>query len=98
MISKCITDDNAIREAANNEIIRRYYNALANLKQGKASNEEVERIEILMNKLNLSKDFWLISEFLEQIDFKFSNLAKDNHYNMYYHQYRYHYKSWNYPY
>ena len=38
------------------EIIRRYYNALANYKQELCSKEEVDRIEILMNRLNLSKD------------------------------------------
>ena len=56
MISKCITDDRVVRDAANMEIIRRYYNALANFKQELCSKEEVDRIEILMNRLNLSKD------------------------------------------
>ena len=56
MISRCITDDQVVREAANMEIIRRYYNALANYKQELCSKEEVDRIEILMNRLNLSKD------------------------------------------
>lgn len=56
MISKCITDDKAVREAANMEIIRRYYNALADYKQELCTKEEVQRIEILMNKLELSKD------------------------------------------
>ena len=56
MISKCIIDDNAVREAANMEIIRRYYNALSNYKQELCSKEEVDRIEILMNRLNLSKE------------------------------------------
>lgn len=56
MISKCITDDKAVRKAANMEIIRRYYNALADYKQELCTKEEVQRIEILMNKLELSKD------------------------------------------
>ena len=56
MISKCITDDKAVREAANMDIIRRYYNALADYKQELCTKEEVQRIEILMNKLELSKD------------------------------------------
>ena len=38
------------------EIIRRYYNALSNYKQELCSKEEVDRIEILMNRLNLSKE------------------------------------------
>ncbi len=56
MISKCITDDEAVREAANAEIIRRYYNALSDYKQELCTKEEVEKIEILMNRLNLSTD------------------------------------------
>ena len=56
MISRCITDDQVVRDAANMEIIRRYYNAFANYKQELCSKEEVDRIEILMNRLNLSKD------------------------------------------
>lgn len=56
MIRKCITDDKIVREAANMEIIRRYYNVLVDYKQGLCSKEEVERIEILMNKLELNKE------------------------------------------
>ena len=55
MISKCITDDEVVQEAAKMEIIRRYYNALANYKQELCSKEEVDRIESLMNRLNLTK-------------------------------------------
>ncbi len=56
MISQCIYDDNVVRKAANMEIIRRYYKALSDYKQELCSKEEVERIEILMNRLSLSKD------------------------------------------
>ena len=54
MISKCITDDKSIREAANMEIIRRYYKVLADYRQELCSEEEVKRVEILMNRLELS--------------------------------------------
>ena len=56
MISKCIIDDEVVRKAANDEIIRRYYNALSDYKQELCTKEEVEKIEILMNRLNLSTD------------------------------------------
>ena len=56
MISKCIVDDKVVRDAANMEIIRRYYNSLSDYKQELCTKEEVERIEILMNRLNLSTD------------------------------------------
>lgn len=53
MIKQCITDDEIVRKAAENEIIRRYYTALCDYKQGFCPIETVERIEVLMNKLNL---------------------------------------------
>lgn len=54
MIKECIIDDEAVKEAAEMEIIRRYYNALCEYKQGLCSMEVVERIELMMNKLELS--------------------------------------------
>jgi len=56
MISKCITDDEVVRNAANAEIIRRYYKVLADYKQDFCSQEEVQRVSILMNRLGLSKE------------------------------------------
>ncbi len=53
MIKQCITDDEIVRKAAEDEIIRRYYTALCNYKQGFCSKEMVERLEVMMNKLNL---------------------------------------------
>ena len=53
MIKQCIVDDEAVRRAAENEIIRRYYTALCDYKQGLCSKETVERIEVMMNKLEL---------------------------------------------
>ena len=54
MIKRCIIDDNAVRKAAEAEIIRRYYTALCDYKQSLCSQETVERIEIMMNKLELN--------------------------------------------
>ena len=56
MISRCIIDDEAVREAANMEIIRRYYRVLADYKQELCTKEEVQSVEILMNRLGLSTD------------------------------------------
>ena len=56
MISKCIINDEVVRKAANMEVIRRYYKSLADYKQEVCSKEEVQRIEILINKLGISKD------------------------------------------
>ena len=53
MIKQCIFDDEAVRKAAEAEIIRRYYTALCDYKKGLCSKGTVERIEIMMNKLDL---------------------------------------------
>lgn len=56
VIGECITDDKAIQRAAKDEIIRRYYRALADLKKGLASPEVPERIKMLMNELGISEN------------------------------------------
>jgi len=53
MIKQCIIDNEIVKQAANDEIIRRYYTALCDYKQEFCSKETVERIEIMMNKLDL---------------------------------------------
>ncbi|MBR2839878.1 DUF1846 domain-containing protein [Candidatus Saccharibacteria bacterium] len=55
VIGECITDDKAIRRAANDEIIRRYYRALTDLKKGLCTPEVPERIKLLMNELGISE-------------------------------------------
>jgi len=54
MIKQCITDDSIVREAAEMEIIRRYYNALCDYKKELCTFETVERIEMMMQKLDLN--------------------------------------------
>ena len=50
MAGNCIVDDEAVRYAAKQEIIRRYYAALCDKKQGKAGDAQVLKLEILMKK------------------------------------------------
>ncbi len=54
MAGCAICDDEAVREAANQEIIRRYYAALGNVRQGMSEQSEVSKIELLMNKLHIT--------------------------------------------
>ena len=54
MIKQCITDPEAIKEAATEEIIRRYYNTLCDFRQKICEEDVVERSKALMDKLNLS--------------------------------------------
>ena len=50
MVGNCIVDDEAAREASRQEIIRRYYAALCDQKQGKLTDEVVMKLELLMRK------------------------------------------------
>ncbi len=54
MAGNCIVDDEATREAAKREIVRRYYNALCNKRQGNGSELEIQKIEMLMQKCDIS--------------------------------------------
>ena len=50
MVGNCVIDDEAAREASRQEIIRRYYAALCEQKQGKCSDDVVRKLELLMQK------------------------------------------------
>ncbi|MCL2281028.1 DUF1846 domain-containing protein [Candidatus Saccharibacteria bacterium] len=54
MIGKCISNDKCIREAACDEVIRRYLGALCDYKNGIWGAEIPERIKILMDELGLN--------------------------------------------
>ncbi|MBQ6884968.1 MAG: DUF1846 domain-containing protein [Clostridia bacterium] len=54
MAGCAIIDDNVVCDAAKQEIIRRYYNACCNLRQGLTERSEVTKIELLMSQLGLS--------------------------------------------
>jgi uncharacterized protein (UPF0371 family) len=53
MVGMCITDDRACVEAAEKEIVRRYYAARCQYLQGHAAKEEAEKIRLLLKQLNL---------------------------------------------
>ncbi|MBQ7363595.1 MAG: DUF1846 domain-containing protein [Clostridia bacterium] len=53
MVGNCIFDDEAVSDAAKQEIIRRYYTSLCNLRKGTGSEVEVEKLELLMRKLGI---------------------------------------------
>jgi len=67
MIKQCIIDDGVIRKAAEAEIIRRYYTALCDYKQGLSTEETAQRLEVMMNKLDLkAKDRKVIAYAIEK--------------------------------
>jgi len=56
MAGLCITDDEVCCEASRQEILRRYYDILSLQKQGKATDAEVLKLELLMSKASVSAD------------------------------------------
>ena len=50
----CIIDDEACQEASRQEIIRRYYNAMAARKTGRSSESEVFKLELLMKQAGVT--------------------------------------------
>lgn len=54
MAGNCIFDDDACRDASNQEIIRRYYHALNRLAKAEGSNDEVYKIELLMKQAKIN--------------------------------------------
>ena len=56
MVGNCITDDAVCREAALQEIIRRYYTARCAVRQGHAREADVEKLQRLMQSMGLSDE------------------------------------------
>ena len=54
MVGFCIYDDDAVCYAARQEILRRYYTTLCNIRKGNGGETELAKIELLMRKLSLS--------------------------------------------
>ena len=56
MAGFCITDDEAVRKASNMEIVRRYYSTMCKKVNGLSNDEEVYKMELLMNRTGVSSD------------------------------------------
>lgn len=56
MAGFCITDENAVCRASEQEVIRRYYNTCCSQRQGMAEKSEVYKLELLMNQLGISQN------------------------------------------
>ena len=67
MAGNCMIDDDACRFASGQEIIRRYYTALCEQKQGKIPDDVVPKLEILMKKVGVTPaDRKVVSAALER--------------------------------
>jgi len=56
MVGNCISDDEVCRAAAHQEIIRRYYTARCAQRQGHAEQMEVDKLELLLQRMNLTDE------------------------------------------
>ena len=57
MAGYCITDDEAVCEAAKMEIVRRYYDTLCKKCRGLADEGEVYKSELIMNRAGITTDY-----------------------------------------
>ena len=56
MAGNCIVDDAVCCEASRKEIVRRYYQAMCDLRTGRGEESAVAKIELLMNKAEITVD------------------------------------------
>lgn len=56
MAGFCITDDDVVKIASNDEIIRRYFAALCDKRKGEAVGDSLDKIEMLMRQAKISID------------------------------------------
>ncbi|MBQ8835942.1 MAG: DUF1846 domain-containing protein [Clostridia bacterium] len=54
MAGNCIIDDDAVCEASNQEIIRRYYTALCDERENMTTSDTVHKLDLLMKQANLT--------------------------------------------
>ncbi|MBR5615288.1 MAG: DUF1846 domain-containing protein, partial [Clostridia bacterium] len=54
MVGNCIIDEDAVTDASKREVIRRYYNTACEKRKGLAGAAELQRIELIMNQLDIT--------------------------------------------
>ncbi len=67
MAGNCIIDDEAVREASNQEIIRRYYSACCDNLKGLNKKDEIYKLELLMNNASLCVDDRLCAKSAQEL-------------------------------
>ena len=56
MVGNCISDDEICQKAAKDEIIRRYYDTAIQIRKDVLSEEVLNKMETIMNKVSVTKD------------------------------------------
>ncbi len=54
MVGFCISDDNAVREACKQEIIRRYFQALCHMANGACNDAEIKKLALLQQQVGIN--------------------------------------------
>ena len=54
MVGNCIVDEAVCQNASRQEILRRYYSALLDVRKGEISKEVISKIEVLMQRMHIS--------------------------------------------
>ena len=67
MAGNCITDDDACQQAARQEIVRRYYDALCERRQGRGSDCTVYKLELLMQQAGVTPGIRPVVEVANQL-------------------------------
>ena len=62
MAGNCIVDDEAVRNAAKMEIVRRYYTALSNQRKGSGDARDVEKLKLIMQSAGIEEDFRKVAD------------------------------------
>ena len=57
MAGYCITDDEAVSNASKMEIVRRYFDSLCRKRNGTADAEEIYKLELIMNQMQIDTGF-----------------------------------------
>lgn len=67
MVGFGIIDDEICQKASKEEIVRRYFRYYCDYKKGNASFDTVDRVQMLMNELEITKDFLPVVPFAKKI-------------------------------
>ena len=62
MAGNCIIDDEAVRNAAKMEIVRRYYHALSAQRKGTGDSHDVEKLKLIMQSAGVDTDFRAVAD------------------------------------
>ena len=59
MAGYCITDDETVKEAAKQEVVRRYFRTSCSYKEGHSGLDAVEKIDLIMKQLDITPEYGL---------------------------------------